>query len=315
MKRLLAILLCAMLLLPTFGCQKETESSAVGYICDTVVMIRAYAAQNTVDDAMRLAADYERVLSKTVEGSDIDRLNRAEGQPVEVQPETVALLSLAIEISEISDGAFDVTVAPYTALWDFRSDAPTIPDAALLFDASLHVDYRNIQIDGTTVTLLNGAAIDLGGIAKGYIADRIADYLKSQGVTHACINMGGNIAVFGGKPDGSPWTIGVRDPNGTPDQSEEVLTLTDGTVVTSGTYERFFMLDGVRYHHILDPKTGMPIQNGLASVTILTDRSALADALSTTCFVLGAEKSKAILDRYSARAIFLFEDGTRVEYP
>ena len=128
---------------------------------------------------------------------------------------------------------------------------------------------------------------------------------------HACINLGGNIVVFGGKPDGSPWLIGIRDPNGTAADSEEVVSLPSGVLVTSGNYERFFELDGVRYHHILDPKTGMPVQNGLASVTILAENSALSDALSTACFVLGEEGSQTLLDRYRARAIFLYQDGTR----
>ena len=127
--------------------------------------------------------------------------------------------------------------------------------------------------------------------------------------------MGGNVVTIGTKPDGSPWTVGVRDPNGTPEQSEEVLSLSDAAVVTSGTYERGFDLGGVRYHHILDPETGMPVQNGLASVTIVGTRSALCDALSTACFVLGEEKSRPVLERYGVRAIFLYADGTRSEYP
>lgn len=312
MKRI-AVCLLAFLLLSLFGCRAETAASSVDYLCDTVATIRAYAPQQVVDDAMHLARDYERVLSKTVEQSDIWNLNHANGAPVEVNPETADLLRFAVEISEHSNGAFDVTVAPFSTLWDFTADEPMLPDPEDLAEASTHVDYRNIRIEGNTVTLLNGAEIDLGGIAKGYIADRVADYLRSQGVQHACINMGGNILVFGGKPNGEPWSIGIRDPNGTAEQSEEVLTLSDGAVVTSGNYERFFLLDGVRYHHILDPSTGMPMQNGVASVTILCGRSVLADALSTTCFVLGPDNSREILSQYGARAIFLMSDGTRIE--
>lgn len=311
MKRTL-ILLLILLLLPVFGCSAQTVSSAVGFACDTVVTIRAYAPQETVDDALRLVSDYERVLSKTVENSDVWKLNHAAGQPVEVNPETAELLRLAVAISADCDGALDVSIAPLSALWDFTAESPSLPDADALQNAAALVDYRNIVIEGNTVTLRNGASVDLGGVAKGYIADRVAEFLKQSGVRHACINMGGNVLVFGGKPDGTAWQIGVRDPNGTPEQSEEVLSLTDGAVVTSGNYERFFELDGVRYHHILDPKTGMPVQNGLASVTILTGQSALADALSTACFVLGPEASEPLLLRYGARAIFLFTDGTRI---
>ncbi len=312
MKRGFALLLLPLLLL---GCRAETAHSAAGFACDTVVTITAYAPQETVDATLRICSDYEKVLSKTIAGSDIDRLNRAGGAPVGVQPETAALLALAVEIGRESGGAFDVTIAPASALWDFRADEPELPDPDALSDACRRIDFRNIAIDGTVVTLENGAEIDLGGIAKGYIADCVADYLRSQGVTSACINMGGNVVVFGGKPDGSPWTIGVRDPNGTAEQSAEVLKLSDGAVVTSGNYERFFELDGVRYHHILDPDTGMPVQNGVASVTILSDDSALADALSTACFVLGPERSRALLSHYAVRAIFLCSDGSRIELP
>ena len=313
MKRLLLCLL--VLLLPMFGCRAETAHSAARLACDTVVTITAYAPQETVDGTLHVCADYEALLSKTVEGSDVWNLNHAEGNPVEVHPETAELLRLAIEIGEASDGAFDVTIAPVSALWVFTADEPVLPDQEALRAAAALVDYRNVVIDGNTVTLQNGAEIDLGGIAKGYIADRVAEYLREQGVTSACINMGGNVLTIGTKPDGSQWTIGIRDPNGTPEQSEEVLKLGSAAVVTSGNYERFFVLDGVRYHHILDPKTGMPASNGLASVTIIGTRSDLCDALSTACFVLGEERSKALLDRYGVRAIFLYSDGSRTASP
>ena len=303
MKRLI---LCLFALLLLSGCRaKETAHSASFFACDTVVTVTAYAPQETVDATARVCADYEAILSKTVEGSDVWNLNRAKGAPVEVHPETAALLRLAVEIGTESEGAFDATIAPVSALWDFSAD-PALPDEAALQQAAARVDYRNISIDGNTVTLQNDAEIDLGGIAKGYIADRVAESLRGQGVASACINMGGNVVVIGTKPDGSPWSIGVRDPNGTADQSAEVLKLSDAAVVTSGTYERYFELDGVRYHHILDPNTGMPVQNGLASVTIIGTESALCDALSTACFVLGEEKSRPLLERYGADAIFIY---------
>lgn len=314
MRRIAACLLALTLLLPV-GCRREIAHSASFLACDTVVTITAYALQETVNATERVAEDYERLLSKTVEGSDVWRLNHANGEPVEVHPETAALLRLAVEIGEASDGAFDVTIAPASALWDFQTETPALPDPDALAAAVLLVDYRNIRIEGETVTLQNGAQIDLGGIAKGYIADRIAAYLTEQGVSSACINMGGNIVAIGTKPGGEPWSIGVRDPNGTPDQSAAVLKLSDAAVVTSGNYERFFELDGVRCHHILDPETGMPVNNGLASVTIIGTQSAACDALSTACFVLGEERSRPLLDRYGVSAIFLYSDGTRSDYP
>lgn len=312
MKRLL---LCLSAILFLLGCKTESAHSAAGIACDTVVTITAYASQETVDAALSICADYEAILSKTIEGSDVWKLNHAEGASVEVHPETAELLQLAVEIGEKSGGAFDVTIAPVSSLWDFTADNPAVPDPDALALAASRVDYGNIIIDGCTVTLLNGAEIDLGGIAKGYIADRVAEYLNAQAVTGACINMGGNVVTIGTKPDGGLWTVGIRDPNGTPEQSAEVLKIGGAAVVTSGNYERCFELDGVRYHHILDPETGMPVSNGLASVTIIGTRSDLCDALSTACFVLGEEESRAILDRYGVRAIFLYSDGTRSTNP
>ena len=314
MKRI-ALFALVLLLLPLFGCRTETPHSMSGFACDTIVTVTAYAPQETVDATLAICADYEKVLSKTAEGSDVWRLNHANGEPVVVDPETAALLSLAVEIGTLSDGAFDVTIAPASALWDFNADEPVLPDPDALRTACERIDYRNIVIDGNTVTLLNGAEIDLGGIAKGYIADRVAAYLRSQGVASACINLGGNVVTIGTKPNGDPWTIGIRDPNGAPDESEEVVSITDGAIVTSGTYERGFTLDGVRYHHVLDPETGMPVSNGLASVTIIGERSDLCDALSTACFVLGEEASKPLLDRFGVSAIFLYADGARSAYP
>ena len=311
MKRLGIFCLALLLLVPMPACSRPIAASSVGFACDTVVTVTVYASQTEADNAIELCKSYERLFSKTIEGSDIWNLNHAEGKPVRVDPETIALLELAVEIGKASNGAFDVTIAPVSALWDFTADDPKVPAESELEQALTLVDYRSIRIEDDTVTLLNGCQLDLGGIAKGYIADCVAAYLKQRGVEHACINMGGNIVVFGGKPDGKPWTIGIRDPNGTPDQSEETVTLNDGVLVTSGNYERFFMLDGKRYHHILDPKSGMPVQNGLASVTILADSSAVADALSTACFVLGEEAAAALLAEYHADAIFLYQDGTR----
>lgn len=313
MKRIL--LFAMILLLPLLGCRAETAHSSAGIACDTVVTITAYAPQDTVDGTFEIIADYEAMFSKTAEGSDVWKLNHAEGEPVEVHPETAELLKLAVEIGENSGGAFDVTIAPVSALWDFTAENPLLPDPDTLLAEASRVDYRNIVIDGDRVTLKNGAEIDLGGIAKGYIADRVAAYLKEHGVTSACINMGGNVVTLGTKPGGSPWTVGIRDPNGTQEQSAEVLQISGGAVVTSGNYERCFELDGVRYHHILDPKTGMPVSNGLASVTIIGERSDLCDALSTACFVLGEERSGALLERYGVRAVFLRSDGTETTYP
>lgn len=281
------------------GCKKPAPEkvSAVGFYLDTVINISVYGVeQDVVDDALAKCADYERLLSKTVEGSDVWRINHAQGAPVRVDEHTRAVLETALAVSAASGGAFDATIAPASALWDFQVEAPAPPDAKELAEAAALTDYTKLKLDGDTVTLPAGMQIDLGGIAKGYIADEIAEYCRARGVKSGILNFGGNVVVIGTKPDGSDWRVGVQDPEQPTGEPLFALPAADGSVVTSGNYERYFILDGVRYHHILDPETGWPVQNGLSSVTILTHSSMLADAYSTACYVLGLEKGMALIE-------------------
>jgi len=186
-----------------------------------------------------------------------------------------------------------------------------IPDQKVLEEAVSHIDYKNIQVDGTTVTMKDPKCrIDLGGIAKGYIADRLKEYLEKEGIEHATINLGGNVLTIGTKPDGSDYKIGIQKPFAADGEVLEVLSVHDRSVVSSGDYERYFEKDGVIYHHILDPQSGWPVQNDLDQVTILSDSSADGDALSTTCYVLGLEKGmKLIQEMDDVEAIFVTKDG------
>lgn len=245
---------------------------------------------------MKLCEKYEALFSRTIKTSDISRINENGGRPVTVSDDTIDILQKAISYGELSDGLFDVTIAPASSLWDFKSDTPALPDKNELKEAISHIDYRTIQISGNTVTLLDSKAqIDLGGIAKGYIADRMKSHLISKGVEHATINLGGNVLTIGGKPDGTPFHIGIQKPF---DERNSILTsvdVTDRSVVSSGSYERFFTLDGQLYHHILNPRTGYPVDSGLSGVTILSDSSVDGDALATICFALGQEKGMALI--------------------
>ena len=178
-------------------------------------------------------------------------------------------------------------------------------------EAVSHIDYHCIEVNGTTVTLTDPEAqIDLGGIAKGYIADRIKEYLESEGVEHALINLGGNMLALGGRYDGSPFRIGLQEPFADTGSVLDVLDVTDQSVVSSGNYERYFEKDGVIYHHILDPDTGYPIQNNLDQVTIISDASVDGDALSTTCYALGLEKGMELIQSLDdVEAVFVTHDG------
>ena len=286
---------------------KQTE---VGFYLDTVITLTAYVEDAQVlKDALEECERYEQLLSRTVEGSDVWRINHAEGETVEVSDDTVAILQCAKRISELSDGAFDVTIAPVSTLWDFTSGSAVLPGEETITKAAELVDYTKITIEGNRVTLPSGMMIDLGGIAKGYIADRIKAFLEKRGVRHAILSFGGNVVAIGNKPDGSQWTVGIQDIDKGIGTSMLKTRISGGSVVTSGIYERGFDLDGVRYHHLLSPETGWPVQNELASVTIISESSMEGDALSTAAFVLGQEKGLALIEGMKdVEAVFIGRD-------
>ncbi len=359
----LCLLICILALGGVTGCGSSRTDSWAGvsmdsYYFDTICRITIYglddsligdglseeefASQCTsiIRDAFKELAAYEKLLSRTVEGSDVDRINRSSGEPVEVDPRTVEVLTAGLGFGDLSAGAFDITIGGVTDLWNFHAldeetAAEGLPDQALLEEALKHVDYCNVEVhfDENEVRLLDpDAVIDLGGIAKGYIADRITEFLADRGVTDAIVNLGGNIEALGGKPgnhlkpagdsEGGTVRLGINDPR---DDSGKLLTTFDSrdvTVVTSGTYERYIEVDGVRYHHILDPKTGYPVDNGLIQVTIVAGKghSVDCDGLSTVCLALGRSEGKFLIDDLSETgmfgpiwAIFVSEDGEVTE--
>ena len=314
-RRGLIILLLAVMLLCS-GCAKEKElpkQTEVGFYLDTVITLTAYAEDSQVlKDALTECGRYEQLLSRTVEGSDVWRINHAGGEPVEVSDDTAEILRCAVRIAGLSGGVFDVTIAPVSTLWDFTSGAAVLPDAETIAKAAELVDYTKIELNGNTVKLPAGMMIDLGGIAKGYIADRVAEYLEKRGVKHAILSFGGNIVAIGEKkPDGNVWKVGIQDIDKPTGEQMLVSKNTGGSTVTSGIYERGFDLDGVRYHHLLSSGTGWPVQNELASVTIFSDSSMEGDALSTTAFVLGTENGLRLIESLEGvEAVFIARDRT-----
>lgn len=310
---LLSPLLAVLLLLG--GCttlRPQDELSITELYFDTVVQIHVWGADRSVlDGCKELCASYENMLSKEIEGSDISRINSANGAPTKVSPETAALIQKGLEYSALTDGKFDITIAPLSSLWDFHD--PTngdIPAKQELETACALVDYRNVKVEGSTVTLLNPEMeIDLGGIAKGYIADRLKDYLVGEGVEHASINLGGNILLVGEKYDGSDYRIGIQKPFDESGQAITSVEVSDCSVVSSGIYQRYFEKDGILYHHILNPETGYPYENNLLQVTIISDSSTDGDALSTCCFALGLEEGTKLVESLdNVQAIFVTED-------
>lgn len=316
-KTLSAVLTASALLLT--GCsgaksstQTDQDLTYTDMLFDTVINIQILdpADESILDGLKKLCEKYDTMFSATNTDSELYKLNHANGQPFTVSSETANLIQEGIHYSELSGGAFDLTIEPVSALWDFKADKPTVPSSDAIAQAVSHVDYTKVDIQDNTVTLEDPeAGIDLGAIAKGYIADQVKTYLKKQGVKHAIINLGGNVDVIGTKPDGSKYNIGIQKPF---DESGEAITsvqLKDQTVVTSGIYERYFKKNGKLYHHILDPRTGYPCENNLYSVSIITDSSTKADALSTTCFLLGYEKGMELIQSMDGvEAIFITDD-------
>lgn len=339
------ILLITVLIIPQLGCKAQQNNyqgvTKTGFYMDTVCQITIYSmtgvndmdeeeqkqqALSVITGAFKLCDEYEKRLSKTIEGSQIYKINHAAGAPVEVDETTIEVIEKGIEYGEISGGNFDITIGQVTDLWDFHEQDEAgektgqVPDGEAIANAVSHVDYEQIIIQGNTVRLTDPQAeIDLGGIAKGYVADRIGDYMEEQGVTGAVISLGGNIVVIGGKGESmtdssadADFAVGIRDPQSDSGDLAGILRCKDKTIVTSGTYERYFEQDGIRYHHILDPRTGYPFDTDVLSVTIIADkgRSVDCDGLSTTCLTLGVEKGMELIGSMDGiEAIFIGTDG------
>ncbi|MGE4214671.1 MAG: FAD:protein FMN transferase [Anaerotignaceae bacterium] len=293
---------------------KAKETKQAEFFLNTVSYITIYnmeekSATEIINNCFTYCRKYEQMLSKTIGSSEISAINNAKGNWVTVSQDTINLVSLANKYSTLSDGKFDCTVAPVTALWDFNSEEHVVPNPIDIAEAITHVDYNEIEIDGNKIRLTDeNAAIDLGGIAKGYIGDKAKEYLLKNGVEKAIVNLGGNILTISPDED-TPFKIGVQRPFDEQGTSYGILEVQNMSVVTSGTYERSFEKDGILYHHILDTKTGMPVDNELYSVTIITQESAVADALSTTCFVLGIDDGMKLIEATpDAEAIFITND-------
>lgn len=296
----------ALIIITYTGCGDEGPVSKSDFCLDTSCEIKIYddmdksEAEDILDEAFGLIRGYEKMLSKTISTSDVARINDAGGQWIEVSADTIDVIRMANLVAYESGGVFDVTIGKVTDLWDFKSEDPKVPEASSISEALTHVNYRKITTGGGKVLVSDAQAqIDLGGVAKGYIADRVCEFLEEKGVTSAVVNLGGNVAVIGEKDEDTPWTIGVERPF--TDRTELVGTIevTDATVVTSGIYERNFESGGKVYHHILDPETGYPAVTDLDAVTITAKKgnSGFCDAVSTACLILGKDKAIQFIEK------------------
>ena len=258
---------------------------------DTVCTLRIWdGAPDVLEEGEALCARFHALFNKFDPESDIGRLNRAEGKPVVVAVETAEILTMAKTYSRLTGGAFDVTVGAVNRHWDFeRGLAPSAETAAR---ERGRIGAEQLQIRERSVRLPTGWAVDLGGIAKGYISDCLAALLKSRGVTCAAIDLGGNLLLLGESPRGGPWRVGVQQPGAPVGESCAAILAENVSVVTSGVYRRGFDAGEKRLHHILDPRTGEPAESDLLSVTLVTPRSVDGDAVSTACLCRGLEGTK-----------------------
>lgn len=307
------------------GCSYPNATvSKSNFYFDTIVTITLYGTTNEsyIDDCFSLAQKYENLLSATKSESEISQINKNAGSYVTVSDETLSLIQTGITYGELSNGLFDITIGKLSELWNISEiskntdnfekniDESVLPSDLEIKNALSHVDYQKIQIDGNRVMLTDPESkLDLGGIAKGYIADRMKDFLIEQDITSAIINLGGNIQTIGAHLDDTPYTIGIQKPFDKTGTTIASLKIKDQSVVSSGIYERYYRIDDTIYHHILDTTTGYPYKNDLYEVTIICDNSVDGDALSTTCFALGLEKGMDLIESTeNTEAVFITND-------
>lgn len=221
---------------------------------------------------MKICSEKELIFSKTLENSELYQINHRATDTLTISEDMARVIETGLEFYEISEGMLDITMAPVSALWDFKSEEPKIPEAESISEALTHVDISSVQLDGNTLSFKRAdTQIDLGAFAKGYIADCLKEYLQSQGVVSAQINLGGNVLLVGSKPDGSDWRVGIQEPFEDRGAVDRILEISDQSIVSSGIYEREFEVDGKQYFHILDPTTGYPVDTDLAQATIVSD--------------------------------------------
>ena len=290
--------------------EQESLSSEL-YAMDTVMSLTAYGAhaKEALEAAETEISRLDKLLSISSESSDIYQVNQ--NGSGELSEDTRELLASALEYFQETDGVFDCTIEPIMEAWGFTTHDYRVPDSSELSGLLPLVDASAVFLNGDQVNLPSGARLDLGGIAKGFTSSRVMDIFAQNGVTSGIISLGGNVQTLGRKPDGSLWRVGIQDP-GNLNSMFAVVEVADEAVITSGAYQRYFEQDGVRYHHIIDPRTGYPADSGLTSVTIISPDGTLADALSTSLFIMGPEKAAAFWQQHKDKfdAIMMTDDGT-----
>lgn len=284
---------------------------AVCFCFNTVNTISIdYTHNEPLKECIDLCYKIDRLMNRFNQESDIYKINHSDGQKIEVDPMTAEVIRKSIFCSEITKGTFDIAIGAVSALWNFGLEHPEIPEQLEIHKKSSYVDSEKIIVNRNEISIAEGMHIDLGGIAKGYAADKIIETLKKYEVNSGFINLGGNIAVIGNGEEDKGWRVGIQSPF---DQESisAVLSLKNRFISTSGIYERCFVYDNADYHHILNTCSGMPVQNDLASVSLITTEGALGDAFATACICMGFETALSFIKEYTKErieALFIFKD-------
>lgn len=296
----------------------EAEATKTEFVLGTVCTIRILEGPTSGvhEEIFERLRQIEDRMSANKDGTEIAAVNAAAGESaVAVSPDTLYVLKKALEYARLTGGAFDPTVGPLVKLWGIGTDEARVPSPAEISQALALIDWRKVEIDERARTVLLAAPhmrLDLGAIAKGYAADEVKRILGENKVRAAVVDLGGNVYVFGKKKDGKPWRVGIQDPQSERGDYLGIVTGFEEAVVTSGVYERFFIQDGKRYHHILDTKTGYPVDNGLLSVSIIGGSSIDADGLSTSLFALGRERGLALAETLPGIEVVMIDSDHRI---
>ncbi|MCR5602402.1 MAG: FAD:protein FMN transferase [Lachnospiraceae bacterium] len=295
---------------------RDSGYTRSGFCFDTLITITIYdpAGEELLDECFDMCSRYEGLLSMTVSGSDIYRINEADGGiPVTVSEDTIDFIECSLRYYRESGGKLDISVAPLTQLWTKARDSGTPPAGSTVASLIPSTGAYKLSYDRNTLTVTKKDStlmLDPGALGKGYVADRLKEMLTARGVKSAIISLGGNILTIGSRPDGSPFRVGIRQPFADTAAVAASLKIKDSSVVTSGTYERYFTYDGELYHHILDTETGYPVKTDLLSATIISRSSLDGDALSTICLIMGLKDATELIENTpGVEAVFITEDN------
>ncbi len=283
----------------------------------TLVTVTLYESDaGKADDIFSYIYELDSEISRYTDGSYIDMINDSAGiSPVQVPDEIYSLIESTVVMAEETEGLFNPAIGPLTALWGIGTEDARIPSDDEIAAVLPLLDWRSIILDDEERSVFlkeKGMSLDLGAVGKGWAADMVQGYLESFSIEHAIVNLGGNILLVGGKEDGSGWNVGIKDPENTSSVFMR-LSIEDGTVITSGGYQRYIEKDGVIYHHILDSRTGYPFTTDILSATVINPSGTLGDMLSTVLFAAGSEKAEAIASQHGVRAILKLEDGRIID--